>query len=368
MYSSYDGTLIGQTSDMISGLISISGSIPTSVYPIFPNKQSKQLEDSNNINFPPLGDDIKMAVLKNDQIEENLHVIIVISNPCNFKRRYELATQFINRMKVQPHVILYVVELVYGDQEFKLTSAAEPTHLQLRGSIPLWHKENMINLGVKKLLPASWKAFAWIDADIEFDNIHWAEDTLKILNGSRDIVQLFTHAVDMDANTDPLQIFQGFGYQYDLRKLHGRPGLNFWHPGYAWACTRQTYEQMGGIYEKSILGAGDHNMALCLIGKGVMAVVNQGVTDNYKQTMFEFESRVKSLKLGYVPGVIRHFFHGSKRNRKYMERWKILVDQKYDPTIHITTDANGLLIPTEACPPKLLADIMNYFKERNEDE
>lgn len=45
----------------------------------------------------------------------------------------------------------------------------------------------MINLGVRYLLPEKWKAFAWIDADIEFENSTWAVDTLKILNGSRDI-------------------------------------------------------------------------------------------------------------------------------------------------------------------------------------
>jgi len=55
----------------------------------------------------------------------------------------------------------------------------------------LWHKENMINLGVQKLLPPTWKAFAWIDADIEFDSPSWAIDTLKVLNGSCDNAILF---------------------------------------------------------------------------------------------------------------------------------------------------------------------------------
>jgi hypothetical protein len=74
------------------------------------------------------------------------------------------------------------------------------------------------------------------------------------------------------------------------------------------------------------------------------------------------------LKLGYVPGVIRHYFHGSKKNRKYMERWQILVENQYNPNIHVTTNDFGLLIPTEECPQKLLDDIMQYFSERNEDE
>jgi len=77
---------------------------------------------------------------------------------------------------------------------------------------------------------------------------------------------------------------------------------------------------------------------------------------------------MKTLRLGYVPGVIRHHFHGSKKNRKYHERWQILVNHNFDPIKHIKKSENGLLIPTEECPKQLLDDIMMYFKERNEDE
>ena len=51
-----------------------------------------------------------------------------------------------------------------------------------------------------------------------------------------------------------------------------------------------------------------------------------------------------------------------------MERWQILVEHQYDPTIHVTKNEQGLLIPTNQCPKQLLDDIMRYFAERNEDE
>ncbi len=55
-------------------------------------------------------------------------------------------------------------------------------HFQIRiSSPPLWHKENMINLGVKYSLPLDWQAMSWADADVEFDSAHWALDTLKVL-------------------------------------------------------------------------------------------------------------------------------------------------------------------------------------------
>jgi len=317
--------------------------------------------------IPPAEDSTRVAILNNYQIEDKLHVIAVISNPCQYARRYILAREFIKRMEREESIILYVVELAYWDQGFYVTDKKNKRHLQLRGTVPLWHKENMINLGVKKLLPASWRAFAWIDADIEFESTTWASDALKVLNGSKDMIQLFSHAIDMDSKKNAMSIFPSFGFQYSKGSRYGGNGINMWHPGFAWACTRKAYEKIGGLYEKSILGAGDHNMSLSLIGNGIKSI-NQDTTQDYKDSISEFENRASSLRLGYVPGVICHYFHGSKKNRKYSERWKILVDNQYSPILHITYNKDGLLVPTSGCPKKLLDDIYNYFSERNEDE
>jgi len=314
--------------------------------------------------------DIKMAIQNNDPIENKLHVIIAVSNPCQYARRYILAREFIKRFEEEEHdIILYVVELAYSGKQFYITESNNPRHLQLRtNTAPLWHKENMINIGVQKLLPKTWKAFAWIDADIEFESTTWANDTLKILNGSHDVVQLFSHAVDMDLNDEAMNIFNSFGFQYTKKHPYSSKSiLKMWHPGFAWACTRKAYEKMEGLYEDSILGAGDHNMALSFIKNGGVSV-NKEVTAEYKASVVTFEGRVKNMRLGYVPGVIRHYYHGSKKKRFYGDRWYILVRNNYDPTKHITKNKDGLIIPTPQCPPKLLSDIMSYFRSRHEDE
>jgi hypothetical protein len=327
----------------------------------------------DNIHY--IHNDIKDAIKNNKPLDSKLNVIIVISNPCQYARRYGLAREFIQRFeKEESNVNLYVVELAYklpGHklQDFQVTNPKNKNHLHLVSSDPpLWHKESMIRVGIKKLLPPEWTHIAWIDADIEFDNVHWVEDTLKILNGTRDIVQIFSHVLDMDPSLDPLQINSGFGYQYThKRKYRARGGIHYYHPGYAWACTRKAYDQMGGIFDKSILGSGDHNMALAFIGKGAISV-NGNVTDDYKNSIVEFQNRAAGLKLGYVPGIIRHHFHGAKANRKYSDRWKILVNHAYEPSKHVTYDANGLIIPSAICPKEMIDEIFTYFSERNEDE
>jgi len=311
--------------------------------------------------------EIKEAIRNNDPIEDKLNVIIVISNPCLYATRYLLANEFKLRMNEEENVNLYIVELAYKDQKYYITDEKNKHHLRLRCDVPLWHKENMINIGVKKLLPPNWKAFAWIDADIEFENVSWALDTLKVLNGCKDIVQLYSHAVDMDKNKLSMSVFNSFGYQYTKKNPYLTSGINYWHPGFAWACTRKAYDKIGGLYDMSILGSGDHNMALSLLGKGINSINNQ-TTDGYKSSINVYEKNMKTLRMGYVPGVIRHYFHGQKVNRKYKERWNMLVENKFDPYTHITKNEDGIIIPTNEFPEQLKIDIMNYFIERNEDE
>lgn len=312
--------------------------------------------------------DIKEAILNNDPIENKLRIIVVISNPCLFARRYILFKEFLNRLELEEsNVIIYAVEMCYGNQQFLVTDSKNPRHLQLRTRVPVWHKENMVNLAVQKLLPKEWKAFAWIDADIEFESTTWATDTLKILNGSRDIVQLFSHACDMNREGQTMNVFNSAGYQFTKGLPFNSRQPNLWHPGFAWAITRKAYERIGGLYEKGILGSGDNIMMLSLIGKGIKSI-NMESSEGYVNSILEYEKKIKMLRFGYVPGVIRHHYHGSKINRRYHERWAILSSNGYNPDIHITKDKNGILIPTSEFPEKMKREIYEYFLERKEDD
>jgi len=312
--------------------------------------------------------DIKYAISNNTPIENKLNVIIVISNPCQFARRYILCKEFVKRIEEEEeNVNLYIVEMIYPNQKFIITDKKNKNHLQLKTDVPIWHKENMINLGVKNLLPKDYRAFAWIDADIEFESNTWAIDTLKILNGCKDIVQLFSHAVDLDIEKNNMNIFNGFGYSFTKQKSYTTKGKDYWHPGYAWAITRKAYEKIGGLYDKGILGSGDNMMSLSLINS-VKNTLYLEYHDDYKNSILEFQTKAKKLRLGYTPGVIRHHYHGSKQNRKYTERLQILINHKYSPIHDITYDSKGILIPTKNFNQEFKSDILNYFQERKEDE
>ena len=69
------------------------------------------------------------------------------------------------------------------------------------------------------------------------------------------------------------------------------------------------------------------------------------------------------MRLGYVPGVIRHFYHGKKKNRQYSERTTILAKYQYSPYRDITYDNQGIIIPNDSFSNNFKEDIMKYFWE-----
>lgn len=328
------------------------------------------IEGNINIELENTRNETREAIRNNEPIEEKLNVIIVMSNPCKFKRRVQLAKEFIVRMMYEKNVELYVVELAYDcNPNFNITEENNKKHLRLRCKTPLWHKENMINIGVRKLLPNNWKAFAWIDADVEFESETWAVDTLKILNGYKDVVQIFSHFIHMKKNKTAMGLNNSFGYKFNKNDPYCYDGStpNFWHPGFAWACTRKAYEQMNGLYEINIIGGGDYATALSLKDRLNSELVER-IGYFYKDYIIAYSNRCAGLRLGYIPGVIRHYYHGSIKNRNYKNRYKILEKYNYNHSKDITYNKDGLMVPTNNFSENFKRDIYNYFAERNEDE
>ena len=124
---------------------------------------------------------------------------------------------------------------------------------------------------------------------------------------------------------------------------------------------------MGGLFDHGILGAGDHHMACSLIGEGERSIPS-GVHSNYKHAVLAWQERALRLhkNIGYVKGTIYHFWHGKKRDRKYKDRWAILIDNKVDPTKDVHKDWQGVwsLYPGHE---DLRNQLRDYFQSRNED-
>jgi GT2 family glycosyltransferase len=97
-------------------------------------------------------------------------------------------------------------------------------------------------------------------------------------------------------------------------------------------------------------------------------MMNRDYSADYNQSMMDYQKGAKKLRLGYVPGVIRHHYHGSKKNRRYTERWRVLINHQFSPKTHLEYKENGLIVQSANFSEEFMRDIMNYFEERKEDD
>jgi hypothetical protein len=258
--------------------------------------------------------------------------------------------------------------MAFGDRPFEITQADNPHHIQVRSYFELWHKENMLNIGISRL-PIDWEYVAWVDADVQFTRADWVNETIQQLQHYM-FVQMFSHSVDLSPRYEPIKTHTGFVHDWyhnpDSIKRGGY--ATFSHPGYAWAARREALDYVGGLIDFGILGSGDRHMACAMIGK-VEHSFHKDVNEDYKIRCFEWQRRCNEFikkDIGYVAGTINHFWHGSKADRRYNDRWKILVHYQFKPDRDAYYDTQRLLQLDENLIG-LRDAIRKYFRVRFED-
>ena len=311
-------------------------------------------------------------VVKDEEPKDILHIISVVSSPFGQDTRIELAQDFITRMqeteKKHP-CILYVIEIIYENQSFRL-KLQNPKHLlkiELPNSCILWNKENMINVGVRHFLPSDWKYMAWIDADIEFKDPYWVEETIKTFKDhNADILQLFSYCRFLGRDHLPKTYWFSSMFQY-VQKQMGYSTKYFWQSGFAWACTHSAFERMEGLFDDAIVGAGDHIMKNSFIGTQMKNFNDYKNIPGLYRKIVEFYDRVSNFKCWFVNGIIVHNYHGEKKNRMYDRRLAILEKHDYDPDIHLDkNNCLGLSCPSNDMSIEFQSDIQDYFRTRQE--
>ena len=294
--------------------------------------------------------------------QEILYVILPYFNFCGFKRRRSLFIDFVKQIQGEKEIRIVVSEALGPDP---LPNMGTFHHFAFETDSPIWLKENLINMAIRRL-PKDWKYMAWIDADITFLNQNWVHDTIAELK-SYDIVQMFQTCVNLGSKNEALKIDKGFGY---MHRDSGTPYVvsaryGFWHPGYAWACTRKAWLQMDGLIEWAILGSGDRHMSLAWIGR-VKDSAPGTIHPTYRAWLEEYECMCKGLEVSYVEGTILHHWHGRLEDRKYRERWDILTKNKFNPMTDIGQTDSGL-VQLSNSGRRFEKELVEYFVGRRED-
>lgn len=272
-------------------------------------------------------------------------------------------------MIATPGVQLHVVETAYGDRHHEVTNDRDLDHLQLRTHSEAWLKESMINLGVKYLLPKNWEYLAFVDCDVHFEDPNWAIETIHQLQHFP-VVMPWQTCLDTGHHGQGLQLFKSFGFQHQRRcpkqKWPAQP-YEYAHTGFAVACRRDFWENVGGLMDFCILGSADHHGMYACIGE-VGDTIHKKMSKGFFRKCYEWQERAMRItkgEVGFTPGHITHRFHGPKKRRYYRERWQILIDHHYDPDTDLMYDKQGLI--QLIGKPALEQAIKLYNRSRMED-
>lgn len=327
----------------------------------------------------------------------HFYVILVVSNPVRYQRRYELFWKTLEMIQ-GAGVNVITVESQLGHRPFMVTQSGNPMHVQIRTIEELWHKENMINVGIRRAREVDPLAreVMWQDADCfpMCPAIDWYEEVWHALQ-HYEFVQAWEYLINFGPQNQPISAPQmSFMASYaaaDYRVPEGKGvkhSLNIrrWNemadeydelipmgrPGLAWAANVSAIDSVGGLIDRCILGSGDWHMAHGLVGAMKQWAGEYHRLSEFSKYLLAWEEKAErwiKRDVGFVPVTVGHWFHGSKENRGYGTRGSILTDNLYNPYLDVKYDAQGLL-QLETHEPRQIRmrdQIRSYFKRRNED-
>ena len=278
-------------------------------------------------------------------------------------------------------VNLLTIELAFGDAPYQIPSSENVA--RLRTESVMWQKERMINYALD-ILPSSCEYISWLDGDVLFKENDWVNMAINKLEKEQcKLIQLYERAWYMPKGQ--LLIKPGNkGYwivpciisQYVKNKnwlsRRLRQELGFSQPGFAWAANRKWLKDVGGIFDRGVVGSGDvHFIDGCLgsweLHKHSPSIYYEAGAYQYAGYLYEYFKMMsnKQPKVDFIPTNLYHLHHGELKNRKYQERKYILCKNDFDPIRDIKLVNNVYEWITDK--PELHDAIKQYFVDRQED-
>ena len=303
---------------------------------------------------------------------EDLWVVSTFFDSEGYESKLRALRAYLRTMKASG-IPMLLVEGAFGKKPFLLL---ESEHLlRVRCASVMWQKERLLNVGIERL-PRSCRKVAWLDTDIFFENPEWAVETSGLLD-KVPVVQPFDTALWLPKGTTR---FRGRGIAWSgfakVARLH--PGLflsgdfdRHGHSGYAWAARRELLSKHG-LYDRSVVGSGDHLMAHAMVGDLSSPCVTNSVgaanpfRDSFHTWAKPFHQDVRS-QMGFVKGAVLHRWHGDRKKRRYYKRMVGILARGYNPDSDVVVSPSGALEWTTQ-GATLGRWMKNYFAGRQEDE
>lgn len=311
---------------------------------------------------------------------DKFHVIAVISNPVDYKSRYNNYKIFEESIK-RKGAHFWTVEMATGARLHKVTETGNEKHIQLWQTAvegEVWHKEQLINYGFHYVVrnAPDCRYLMWADADLLFEN-DMLEKTIQALQ-HWPIVQAWSHLHSLDNYGHTINTFKSFMYCRATQESSSQPGYppRMGSPGGAWAFRREMLNMMGSaisgpIIDFGICGSGDVYFANAVTGN-IERSCKKKFHPNYLKWLRQYAENVDYVvkrNVGYVSNTVRHLYHGHHETRGYEWRDNVLIRNHFDPETDLTKDIYGIwrLVVKTPRQIQLRDDLRAYFRSRNED-
>jgi hypothetical protein len=273
---------------------------------------------------------------------------LVFFNPAKSKRMVMNALYTYNYYKTKG-LPIFMLELVFGDDEPELRKA-----FHVRGNSPMFHKERLCRL-LEQRIPRRFKKIVFLDADVILPQDSWYEETSDLLE-DYDVVQPFSTADWLDLTYKKSEVRRD-----SVVKMPGARWDFTYHPGFAWAFRREWYRKVG-FYDWAVSGSGDTLSSAHWLNKQFppgFKSLPLAMADSYADYCKLPRPRITMRK-----GTIQHLYHGSRKNRQYADRHKLL-DIKSDIRRMLETNEDGVYEWIDTRWNKVFRD---YFKHREDDD
>jgi hypothetical protein len=294
-------------------------------------------------------------------------------NPAGYKNKYEHMRRFATAIRGQGLKLL-VVELALCGQPFGVEEAIADKVIRLTSDTVLWHKERLLNIAVAAL-PQECDKVVWVDADLLFENPEWIRKTASLLERFM-AVQPFQFYCPMAQgifeppyNPDGISQIPGLAY---ARQSRDETIIATALPGGVWAARRSLLEKHG-IYDRFILGGGD-----AAAGWAFYGLTDTWLSDGWFRHLLpeplanDLRQWSKALfadvqgTVTFVPGRVFHLWHGDSNRRRYVMRFAILAETRFDPVTDIAFDEQQCW-SWNSQKPELHRKVAEYFRSRREE-
>lgn len=292
--------------------------------------------------------DCQAAILPADHYAapDDLCVVVSYFNSHRYRTKRQNFERFAEPIR-RSGIRLLVVECAFDAAPFELPASHE-SH-KIRGSDVMWQKERLLNHAVAQL-PNECRKVAWLDADILFENPHWAVETARLLD-SFPVVQPFEQVIRLPRGAEAFHgsgdCWAGFAAIAARRPQAMTQGdfASHGHTGFGWAARRELLDDHG-LYDACIAGSGDHMMAHAFAGDWSSPCIDRivGKNSRLRRHFVAWCKRVYGdvrARIGYAKGTALHLWHGDVADRRYVDRNRELLALGFDPANDLRIAASG---------------------------